>query len=160
MLRRRKFLVVALMGVGVVALLATALPAWASLINVGPDVSALAPMTASSRLQATRAKMDARVTIAERLAAAARLKAAGKAVPVVAAPSPGGTPNYFGPEPNWANSPPLRKFVDALPGLTAAGANNLGQYIPVAIPDTTTYPGLATTTRSSWVSTPRRCTRT
>lgn len=26
----------------------------------------------------------------------------------------------------------LRKFVDSLPGLTAAGANNLGQYIPVA----------------------------
>ena len=27
---------------------------------------------------------------------------------------------------------PLRKFVDSLPGLTPAGANNLGQYIPVA----------------------------
>ncbi|BCJ50562.1 hypothetical protein Asp14428_20370 [Actinoplanes sp. NBRC 14428] len=35
----------------------------------------------------------------------------------------------------------LRKFVDGLPGLNAAGANNLGQYIPVAVPDTTTYPG-------------------
>ncbi len=35
----------------------------------------------------------------------------------------------------------IRKFVDGLPGLNAAGANNLGQYIPVAIPDTTTYPG-------------------
>ena len=35
----------------------------------------------------------------------------------------------------------IRKFVDTLPGLNAAGANNLGQYIPVAIPDTTTYPG-------------------
>jgi FtsP/CotA-like multicopper oxidase with cupredoxin domain/transcriptional regulator CtsR len=35
----------------------------------------------------------------------------------------------------------LRKFVDSLPGLTAAKANNLGQYIPVAIPDTATYPG-------------------
>jgi hypothetical protein len=33
----------------------------------------------------------------------------------------------------------IRKFVDTLPGLNAAGANNLGQYIPVAIPDTTTY---------------------
>ncbi len=35
----------------------------------------------------------------------------------------------------------IRKFVDSLPGLDPAGANNLGQYIPVAVPDTTTYPG-------------------
>jgi FtsP/CotA-like multicopper oxidase with cupredoxin domain len=35
----------------------------------------------------------------------------------------------------------IRKFVDGLPGLTAAGANNLGQYIPVAVPDTTTFLG-------------------
>ena len=43
--------------------------------------------------------------------------------------------------PNYANSPNLRKFVDSLPGLGIANANNLGQYIPVAVPDTTTYPG-------------------
>ena len=35
----------------------------------------------------------------------------------------------------------IRKFVDTLPGLGPEGANNLGQYIPVAVPDTTTYPG-------------------
>ena len=35
----------------------------------------------------------------------------------------------------------IRKFVDSLPGLTAAGANNLGNYIPVGVPDTTTFPG-------------------
>ncbi|MEE4275289.1 MAG: multicopper oxidase domain-containing protein [Thermoleophilia bacterium] len=35
----------------------------------------------------------------------------------------------------------IRKFVDELPLLDAAGANNLGQFIPVAVPDTTTYPG-------------------
>jgi hypothetical protein len=35
----------------------------------------------------------------------------------------------------------MRKFVDTLPGLTPANANNLGQYIPVAQSDTTTYPG-------------------
>ena len=35
----------------------------------------------------------------------------------------------------------IHKFVDTLPGLTSAGANNLGQYIPVAVPDTTSYPG-------------------
>ncbi len=35
----------------------------------------------------------------------------------------------------------IRKFVDALPGLGPSGANNLGQYIPVAVADTTTYSG-------------------
>lgn len=35
----------------------------------------------------------------------------------------------------------IRKFVDSLPGLDPAGVNNLGQYMPVAVPDTTTYPG-------------------
>jgi FtsP/CotA-like multicopper oxidase with cupredoxin domain len=34
----------------------------------------------------------------------------------------------------------MRKFVDTLPGLTVAGANERGQYIPVAIPDILTYP--------------------
>ncbi|MBI5944622.1 MAG: hypothetical protein HY864_09650 [Chloroflexi bacterium] len=33
----------------------------------------------------------------------------------------------------------IRKFVDAVPGLTPAGANGLGNYIPVAVPDSTTY---------------------
>ena len=37
--------------------------------------------------------------------------------------------------------PGMRKFVDTLPGLTEAGVNNLGQYLPVAVPDTTTFPG-------------------
>ena len=37
--------------------------------------------------------------------------------------------------------PGIRKFVDSLPGLGAANANDLGQYIPVAVADTTTYPG-------------------
>ncbi|UFS70604.1 multicopper oxidase domain-containing protein [Geomonas sp. RF6] len=62
-------------------------------------------------------------------------------------------PHYFGPYPNWALSPlpavdatgavtgGIKKFVDGLPGLGPNGANNLGQYIPVAQPDTTTYPG-------------------
>lgn len=49
-------------------------------------------------------------------------------------------PDYFG-SANWAYSPPLRKFVDAVPGLGPDGANALGQYIPVAVADTTTYPG-------------------
>ncbi|MGB7874108.1 MAG: fibronectin type III domain-containing protein [Anaerolineales bacterium] len=35
----------------------------------------------------------------------------------------------------------IRKFVDGLPRLTEAGANNLGQYLPIAVPDTTSFPG-------------------
>jgi FtsP/CotA-like multicopper oxidase with cupredoxin domain len=35
----------------------------------------------------------------------------------------------------------MRKFVDSLPGLGSANANDLGQYIPVAIPDKTSFPG-------------------
>ena len=38
-------------------------------------------------------------------------------------------------------TPGIRKFVDTLPGLGEGAKNNLGQYIPVAVPDTTTYPG-------------------
>lgn len=33
----------------------------------------------------------------------------------------------------------IRKFVDTLPGLGATATNNLGQYIPVGVPDTTTF---------------------
>jgi FtsP/CotA-like multicopper oxidase with cupredoxin domain len=35
----------------------------------------------------------------------------------------------------------IKKFVDTLPGLGPDNANNLGQYIPVAVADTTSYPG-------------------
>jgi FtsP/CotA-like multicopper oxidase with cupredoxin domain len=35
----------------------------------------------------------------------------------------------------------IHKFVDGLPGLGPSGVNNLGQYISVAVPDTTTFPG-------------------
>jgi len=49
-------------------------------------------------------------------------------------------PDYFGVA-NWAYSPGLTKFVDKLPGLGSTSANLLGQYIPVAVADTTTYPG-------------------
>ncbi len=38
-------------------------------------------------------------------------------------------------------TPGIRKFVDTLPGLGSNSANNLGQFIPVATPDTTSYPG-------------------
>ncbi len=75
--------------------------------------------------------------------------------------NPSGVPDYFGMIPNYANSPlpvvnpdgtvsgGIRKFVDSLPGVGPAhvpgaalfGANNLGQYIPLATADTTTYNG-------------------
>jgi FtsP/CotA-like multicopper oxidase with cupredoxin domain len=35
----------------------------------------------------------------------------------------------------------IRKFVDTLPGLGPTAANNLGQYIPVGVPDEATFPG-------------------
>jgi len=52
-------------------------------------------------------------------------------------------------KPNFAYSPPLRKFVNSLPGLgsgarpagSALGANDLNQYLPMATPDQTTFPG-------------------
>ena len=50
------------------------------------------------------------------------------------------TPDYY-TTANWANSPPLAKFVDTLPGLGSGKANNLGQYLTVGKPDITTYPG-------------------
>jgi FtsP/CotA-like multicopper oxidase with cupredoxin domain len=63
------------------------------------------------------------------------------AAPITA---PGSVPDYF-ETPNWAFSPPLRKFVDGLPGLCTttgdAGKNNLQQCIPVAEADTGTYLG-------------------
>lgn len=55
--------------------------------------------------------------------------------------------NYFAADPGTdtgnhaAVSGGIRKFVDTLPGLGDANANNLGQYIPVAIPDQSTYEG-------------------
>ncbi|HCH00083.1 MAG TPA: hypothetical protein DE036_10055, partial [Actinobacteria bacterium] len=115
------------------------------------------------RAQRVQKKRAARITQAQREAAAERLKAArakvaGKkktagidgfvaaalAMPrykaAMTMPGPGDTPDYFGVA-NWAYSPPLRKFVDTLPGLGSDNANNLGQYLSVAKPDTSTYSG-------------------
>jgi FtsP/CotA-like multicopper oxidase with cupredoxin domain len=92
-----------------------------------------------------RAKMDKAVTNEDRVAAAERAaaeQAAAPAPPLAIPPVQGGTPNYFGPEPNWAYSPQptldasgnpvagtgIRKFMDVLPSLAAA------------VKDTTTYP--------------------
>jgi len=52
----------------------------------------------------TKLKYKGKITPAERKAAAARIKAAGLQLAVPAL-DPGGTPHYFGPYPNYANSP-------------------------------------------------------
>ena len=54
---------------------------------------------------------------------------------------PGGGTYYANSPASGVTGTALRKFVDSLPGLGFANRNNLGQYIPVAIPDKTTYPG-------------------
>jgi FtsP/CotA-like multicopper oxidase with cupredoxin domain len=178
-------------------------------------------------------KFKDKITPAEQKAAAETFQeqfqtaVAEGVVAATAVPDPGGTPHYFGPYPNWANSPlprgtiasievadggqgytaatvevtdlyygvvadsatatatvvggviteisvgyggsgysapvvtitgdgtgaaatatigppfagGLKKFVDSLPGLGSAAANNLGQYIPQAVADTETYLG-------------------
>ncbi|MCX9025836.1 MAG: PGF-pre-PGF domain-containing protein [Candidatus Methanoperedens sp.] len=113
----------------------------------------------------TQIALRIRTTNAERLAAAriaashnapSRTRAPGstKNMPPLAPLNPRGTPDYFSNISNYANSPApavdtvnmtisggIRKFVDSLPGLGPGGANNLGQYIPVATADTATYTG-------------------
>ncbi|UFS70602.1 multicopper oxidase domain-containing protein [Geomonas sp. RF6] len=77
----------------------------------------------------------------------------GLAPPAAQAVDEARIPHYYGPSPNWALSPlpvktafgtytgGIKKFKDTLPFLGETGANNLGQFLPVAIPDTETYPG-------------------
>ena len=80
------------------------------------------------------------------------LKAVNNVVGPAAVLVPRGTPDYFGAVPNWANTQlatvvggvvtsgtGVRKFIDSLPLLNTP--NNLGQQLPVAVPDTVTYPG-------------------
>ena len=146
--RRRLTLLMALVTVGVLCLGATA--------------AAVQARTSRSTTSATMS----RITKAQRLAAA-KSAAAARTSPLnglfnaitgaVTHPplNPNATPDYFGTTPYYANSPlptldgggnpvfgtGIRKFVDSLPGLGAANANDLGQFIPVAVPDTTSYPG-------------------
>ena len=105
-------------------------------------MSALDMMSTASHRVGNRV-FHGHVTPAQRRAAAARLAAKMKghkaAAPVM---NPLGVPDYWGTTPNYANSPTtIHKFVDSLPGLGAAAKNDLGQFIPVAVPDTTTFPG-------------------
>lgn len=94
------------------------------------------------------------ITNVQRQAAAdvAASKGLGTISLATLSPVHGGMPDYFGNNSNYALSQlptidqgavvpgtGIRKFVDTLPGLTDAGANNLGQFIPIAVPDTKTY---------------------
>ncbi|MBI5232075.1 MAG: multicopper oxidase domain-containing protein [Coriobacteriales bacterium] len=85
----------------------------------------------------------------EREAAAARMKLQkaaasmkrGFSAQASLEPSQGGIPDYFG-DAIWAFSPPLRKFVDELPGVGSGNkSSTLDTFISVAHPDTITYPG-------------------
>ncbi|MFF5171101.1 hypothetical protein ACFY3U_00515 [Micromonospora sp. NPDC000089] len=88
----------------------------------------------------------------------AAVPAARSAEPAEPAPQsldPAAAPRCFGPVPNFALSPlpaldaagrvvagtGIRKFVDALPLPGPAGRNGLGALLPVAVPDTISYPG-------------------
>jgi FtsP/CotA-like multicopper oxidase with cupredoxin domain len=64
--------------------------------------------------------------------------------PVPVAPyDAAGNPNVpdYNTTANWAFTPPIAKFVDDLAPLGCGTTNNLGQCLPVAVPDTVTYPG-------------------
>jgi hypothetical protein len=104
-----------------------------------------------------------KVKPAERQAAAdkraADLQAAGL-VPQAVTVGPGQTPDYFGFTPNYANSPlptvdpvtlavtgGIQKFVDTLSNLGNV-SNNLGQELPVAIPEI--FPATATAPESDY----------
>ncbi|RZU74080.1 multicopper oxidase [Micromonospora kangleipakensis] len=75
--------------------------------------------------------------------------------PAPASLDPAAVPRCFGPVPNVAGSPlpvadrhgrpvpgtGIRKFLDALPLPGPLGRNGLGAHLPVAAPDTITWPG-------------------
>jgi len=65
----------------------------------------------------------------------------GYSAPVVTITDPTGTGALATAVIGGPLSGGIRKFVDSLPGLGAENANNLGNYLPIAVPDTTTYPG-------------------
>jgi FtsP/CotA-like multicopper oxidase with cupredoxin domain len=156
---RRTLLAVLALAFALTGLFTAAPPAVA---QSEPGSGVREPMRLRGTTDAQRREAAARAA-GEAAAAAAAQGASVSAAPAGvsqgvsnALPPPGGTPNYFGPEGNWAQSPlptvdpvtgavvagtGIRKFVDTLPGLGPGGANNLGQFIPVANPDTVTFPG-------------------
>lgn len=126
------------------------------LINSNSDTAQQAPLPVSTPPANWGNNKHGRVTPAERQAAAARAEALGQVPATVSgavmAAAANGIPHFYGPFANYANSTlptvvggvitsGIRKFIDRMPGLGPDNVNNLGQYMPVAVPDTTTYPG-------------------
>lgn len=127
-----------------------------------------APGYVVAQTTGTAATADAKTfsTALERRKAAAQqlkdaLAASGREVPAL--PTAGGATRPAGTNPsginpavditkaNFAYSPNLRKFVDSMPGVGKYNASNLNaqgvplankpsEYIPLAVPDTTTFP--------------------
>jgi len=94
---------------------------------------------AAARHAAALGAVDARALVGAPAGLLLTTPVSGRAL-TPGALAPGATPDYFGTTPNYANSPlptvtsggitgGIRKFRDPLPD------------IPVAVPDTTTYPG-------------------
>ncbi len=127
--------------------------------NVGATTPHLRSTTNAQR-KAAAANSARRRSATAATSSVRRPQAAGVHSNAIAG-QPGGAPLtrdelYFsGTYPNYANSPlpnvadgvncsapnycGIRKFVDALPTLTTT--NVLGQTMPIAVPDTTTFPG-------------------
>jgi FtsP/CotA-like multicopper oxidase with cupredoxin domain len=107
-----------------------------------PSAGGSAPtlMSYQERVAQVQQARSKRVTSVDRQAAAERRDAAIEVIPQYQAAVVGvfDQPDFFGTA-NWAFSPALEKFVDTLPLLDAP--NTLGNDIPIAVPDTTTYPG-------------------
>lgn len=145
--RRIRFLLTAALAIGVIASAAAGIAAPSS----GKGDAAQAKRYAQ-KIEKAKERFERVVTQQERDIAASNLAKKIKALGLPAdagpaeyfaamdmvMPGPGDVPDYSGMTPNWAYTPPLRKFVDGLPGLGAANANNLGQYLSVGKPDTTT----------------------
>jgi FtsP/CotA-like multicopper oxidase with cupredoxin domain len=152
-MRRKEGVPVAHLTVLAVVLISTAGP-WGAAQGAAKAVPSHDQQAVRQRIAHRVSNADRRRAAAARAAWVAGQAGGGVAPRVLAAPTPGGQPDYFGPYPNFANSPlprldaqgnvipgtGIRKFVDGLPGLGAGTANNLGQYIPVANPDTISYP--------------------
>ena len=151
MRRRRTWLLVAVVLAALIWGAVEGIGARAQTAARSGQVAAAARMNEALRTQRERMM----TTPSMRRAAALRLAAAQKATRATPTMNPRGTPDYFGTTPNFANSQfvqldakgnimwgtGIRKFVDTLPGLGLANRNNLGQYLPVAVPDKIAFPG-------------------
>jgi FtsP/CotA-like multicopper oxidase with cupredoxin domain len=92
-----------------------------------------------SDVKAAAARQAAAIAKARALAAEAGGPKGILALPII---GPGDTPDYYS-TPNWANSPPLSKFLDPLPMLwdPRGGGVPPAKCLPLAVPDTITFPG-------------------